>query len=484
MRKFSLVNLLKWKVIWVLVAFAGGMICYFHLLSLQGENEQNIRRIEQIADFLSSKAPPKVFAALEPAPTDNALGRAKLQPQLQALLEELCLPLDFIRYGYYSKRSGNIVAFGPQYDPLMLSEVDPARFHTIHESTTDRILEEDSSIIWYGSRAITCIRPIVCDGEIVGHAFASVNRDYIADLVKKRTLGTCLGALIMLMGCIMIYCELFRRFRKDMQAYAESLVKGENHQYEVLLPELKPFLDYINQQMDHMTYLDRLNTLGEMGAGIAHEVRNPLTTVRGQVQLLHKKASLEEFYPKFDIMLNEIDAANVIISDLIAFSKDKALHFTAIDLNQLIRKFAPTLEAMGETMAPAARLALDLQEAPKISVDIGNIRQLLRNLVKNAFEAMPEGGTVTIRTASTGAGLLLSVQDEGCGIPESLIAKIGTPFFTTKNTGNGLGVAICNRIALWHQATVQIKPNPEKGVTFTFLFPYNQQPESAEGKSS
>lgn len=484
MHKLSLLKILKWKVIWVLIFFTCGMVAYFHVVSLQSENEQNIRRLSQIVNFLAGKAPPRIFAAIEPTPPSDTFARTHLQPQLQSLLDELCLPLDFIRYGYYSKRSSGIVAFGPQYDLLMLSKSEPARLRSIHDSTSEQLVEESNSFIWSGANAITYIRPILHEGEIVGHAFASVNQNLTSNFAFQRTLWSIIGAVFMLLGAIMIFYELFNRFEKDMRDYAASILRGEERDYEARLPELTPLFKFISDQMKRMTQIDRLNTIGEMAAGIAHEVRNPLTTIRCLLQMLTGKPGVEPYQNKFDMMIDEIDAANVVMTEFLSLSKDKVLYFEPTDLNQFIRKLHPLFKATAESKQLNLKVEVDLQELPIVQIDHNSMCQLLCNLVKNAFEAMPQGGTVTIRTASVEQGVQLSVQDEGCGVPENLLEKIGTPFLTTKLNGTGLGVSICSRTAQNHHGSMKIENNPDRGATFTFCFPLEQPEQSKKEVSS
>lgn len=478
MRKCSLLKLLRWKVISVLIVFTGALVGYFHIMSLQAEDEKNIQRIAQITSFLAEKAPPELFAQI-PSASADASSREKLQPALQSLLSDLCLPLDFIRYGYYSANNHNIVAFGPLYERSMLQEIDPNRLAILRNNTGEKLYKEDSATVWYGSKALTYIRPIWHNGQIVGQAFTSINRDCTDAFVLRHTIAACIGAVFMLLACIAIYCEFFLRFQKDVSAYADALLKGEDLDYASRVPEFAPFIIQINQQMKEMTRLDRLNFIGEMAAGIAHEVRNPLTTVRGLLQLLSAKKQLEPYHGKFDLMISEIDSANTVITEFLSLAKDKAMHFLPTDLNQIVRDVLPIFDANAVHYHPKLKVLLDLKDLPLAPMDAHSVRQLVCNLVRNAFEAMPNGGAVTIHTAPTETGVRLSVEDEGCGIATESIEKIGTPFFTTKETGTGLGLAICNRVALRHQADVRIENNPEKGATFTFLFPLERKEETA-----
>ncbi|MHB1653201.1 MAG: ATP-binding protein [Desulfitobacteriaceae bacterium] len=215
--------------------------------------------------------------------------------------------------------------------------------------------------------------------------------------------------------------------------------------------------------------LDRLTLVGEMAAGIGHEVRNPMTTVRGFLQLYREKDSFIQYKESFDLMIDELDRANSIISEFLSLAKNKVVNFKLQDLNTILTNLSPLIQA--DAMVFDKSINLQLDEISKLLLDEKEIRQLILNLVRNGLEAMSSGGNLAIRTYMDGQAVVLSVQDQGKGIEPDILDKMGTPFFTTKDNGTGLGLAVCYGIAARHNAVINIKTSP-KGTTLLVMFKF------------
>lgn len=214
--------------------------------------------------------------------------------------------------------------------------------------------------------------------------------------------------------------------------------------------------------------LDRLNLIGELAASISHEVRNPLATVRGFMQLLKEKKSCSEYVTYFDLMIEELDRANGILTEFLSITRCKSNERTSRDLNVIIRSLLPLLEA--NAVADDKKVQVRLQELPKIMVDDKEIRQVILNLSRNGIEAMEAGGVLTIRTSCQEGQIILEIEDQGCGMSPEVIERLGTPFFTTKSEGTGIGLAICYGIAARHNAKIDVESS-NKGTTFRIAFP-------------
>ncbi|MCL5056723.1 MAG: PAS domain S-box protein [Actinobacteria bacterium] len=216
-----------------------------------------------------------------------------------------------------------------------------------------------------------------------------------------------------------------------------------------------------------MARLERLNLIGEMAAGIGHEVRNPMTTVRGFLQLLGNKQECARYRDFYDLMIEELDRANSIISEFLSLAKNRPVDLRPVNLNSVVNTLLPLI------MADAANLdkniKTELETIPSILLDEKEIRQLILNLVRNGLEAMSPGGSLTIKTSSDSTGFELSVADQGEGIKHEHLRRIGTPFFTTKENGTGLGLAVCYSIAARHNASIKVDTCPN-GTTFSVKF--------------
>lgn len=217
-----------------------------------------------------------------------------------------------------------------------------------------------------------------------------------------------------------------------------------------------------------MTRLDRLNIVGQMAASIGHEIRNPMTTVRGYLQFLREDKNYSQEIEHFDLMIEELDRANSIITEFLSLAKNKIVELNLINLNEIIRKLMPLVQV--KAMSRDQYIRLELGDLPDLLLDIKEIRQLIINLVNNGMEAMPATGVVTVKTYVEKDTVVLAVKDKGQGISRELLDKLGTPFLTTKEQGTGLGLAVCYRIATRHNAAIDIETG-SSGTTFYVRFP-------------
>lgn len=214
--------------------------------------------------------------------------------------------------------------------------------------------------------------------------------------------------------------------------------------------------------------LDRLNLIGEMASSIAHEIRNPLSVVRGFLQLMQEKEARQSAADNFDLMINELDRANSIISEYLSLARNKLVEFQTMNLNNAVKGVCPLIEA--DAIKSDKEIFVDLGDIPDILLDGKEIRQLILNLVRNGLEAMPSGGTLYLKTYFTGKEVVLEVEDGGIGIPNELVDKIGQPFVTSKENGTGLGLSVCFRICERHNAKIDFKTSGD-GTTFYVRFP-------------
>ncbi|MGE5423586.1 MAG: PAS domain S-box protein [Ignavibacteriales bacterium] len=216
--------------------------------------------------------------------------------------------------------------------------------------------------------------------------------------------------------------------------------------------------------------LDRLNLVGEMAASIGHEIRNPMTTVRGYLQILRENVDYKREAEQFDLMIEELDRANSIITEFLSLAKNKMVKLRPENLNLIIMKLLPLIQTRAISLNHYIKL--ELIDLPDLLLDLDKeeIHQLIFNLVNNALESMTSAGDVTIRTFIENGEVALAVQDKGHGIDGELLDKLGTPFLTTKEQGTGLGLAVCYRIAARHNAKIEIETKPT-GSTFCVRFP-------------
>jgi len=206
-----------------------------------------------------------------------------------------------------------------------------------------------------------------------------------------------------------------------------------------------------------MARLERLNLVGELAAGISHEVRNPMTTIRGFLQLLSGKPDCQQYRHYYALMIEELDRANSIITEFLQLGRNNIGQYKQADLNSIVAALIPLIEA--DAVRGDKAVHTSLAPLPELWLNEKEIRQVILNLVRNGLEAMGPGGCVEVRTfVDTASGeIVLSVQDQGPGIPPEIMEKLGTPFFSTKEQGTGLGLAVCYSIAARHRARIEIE---------------------------
>ncbi|TXK86149.1 ATP-binding protein [Paenibacillus sp. N3.4] len=216
-----------------------------------------------------------------------------------------------------------------------------------------------------------------------------------------------------------------------------------------------------------MARLAQLNLVGEMAAGIAHEIRNPMTTIRGFLQLfLENNHPMKKDY--IPIMLEELDRANDIITEYLTLAKNKSSHQHPEHLNRIIEALLPLIQA--EATMSGKHVIFQSSHCPQIHVDDKEMRQLILNMCMNGLEAMEAGGNLHIKTYMAFNKVVLVIADEGKGITTENLENLGRPFFTTKDGGTGLGLAICYSIAARHRASIEVDSSPQ-GTTFAVHFP-------------
>lgn len=221
---------------------------------------------------------------------------------------------------------------------------------------------------------------------------------------------------------------------------------------------------------------EKLVLLGQMGATIVHETRNFLTTIKGNSQLIELYASnenIKKYARKINADTNEV---NRIISDFLSLSKPRETELEEVAFNDLVLSMKNTIETSSMMKKIDLILNLDYDER-YILCDETQIRQVILNICKNAIEAMEDISINSVLRISTGLDefrkeVFIKISDSGKGMDQETIKKIGTPFFTTKKTGTGLGLNACYDIIKEHKGRIDIKSKLHKGTTFTIVIPY------------
>jgi two-component system, sporulation sensor kinase A len=216
---------------------------------------------------------------------------------------------------------------------------------------------------------------------------------------------------------------------------------------------------------------EKLSAAGQLAAGIAHEVRNPLTAIKGFLQLMDGNKKYEDSY--FSIINSEINRIELILSELLLLSKPQDLKFKECNLFETLKQ----IKTLIDTHATMSNIEIDLNYLTTIQTivcDDNQLKQVFINFIKNAIEAMPKGGEISINVRSEGADTLkVQIIDQGSGIPKEHLERLGQPFFTTKETGTGLGFMISLKIIENHHGKIKIDSS-ENGTTIEVTLPTYQ----------
>jgi PAS domain S-box-containing protein len=298
------------------------------------------------------------------------------------------------------------------------------------------------------------------DEEIIGQL--SLELGFWSDPVDRHLVKQRLMANQSVQDMDIRFCKNTGEQRLGLFSAEKLDVHGEPCMLSILMD-----ITELRQMEIEMTRLDRLNLVGEMAASIGHEIRNPMTTVRGYLQILRENKDYVQEIGSFDLMIEELDSANSIITEFLSLAKNKMLDMKPRSLNAIIIKTLPLMQT--KAMSQDKNIKLELEELPDLLLDSKEIRQLILNLVNNGLESMSSPGFVTIRTFVEKDKVVLAVQDQGHGIDHELLDKLGTPFLTTKEQGTGLGLAVCYRIATRHNAKIDIDTS-SNGTTFYVRF--------------
>ncbi len=270
--------------------------------------------------------------------------------------------------------------------------------------------------------------------------------------------------------------------RLDAFANHASLAIENSRLYESLkqkVAELSQANEELSANRDKLIRYERLSVVGEMAAKIAHDIRNPMTAIGGFARRMLKKATADTTTNSYlQIIVHEVDRLEKILGDILSFSKPSAPQLREADLNQLIGE---TYAMMGpELEQHRIRVVKELDpRLQPVRIDRDQIERVLINLIKNAVEAMPEGGAITASTRLEGRQVLIETADTGPGIEEENLYKIFEPFYTSKATGSGLGLTLAAQIISSHGGTMEVFRREPSGISIVIILPLRGPAEPA-----
>ncbi|HVJ48326.1 two-component system sensor histidine kinase AtoS [Desulfitobacterium sp.] len=254
------------------------------------------------------------------------------------------------------------------------------------------------------------------------------------------------------------------------------------HNEDKILGAVLVFKDVTERRLfeERVRRVDRLAAVGELAAGVAHEIRNPLAAISGSVQIILDEIAEDNAARNFgSVILKEVSRLNIVIEDLLYFARPSKNIIAQIQPNELISETIELLKPSMKKNLVSLEVSLDPSVQP-ILVDAGLIKQVIVNLILNAIQALPEQeGKIIVTTQTESKGVKIRIQDTGEGIALENLERIFDPFFTTKERGTGLGLAVSSKIIEVHHGFLHVESEVGRGTVFTIFLPY----EENEGKT-
>ncbi|MDH5695854.1 MAG: ATP-binding protein [Dehalococcoidia bacterium] len=250
--------------------------------------------------------------------------------------------------------------------------------------------------------------------------------------------------------------------------------------------ELSQYHQRLKESQEQLIQAEKLTSLGQMAASIAHEVNNPLAGVLVYTQLLSKKITSDNISKEIALdylskMESELIRSTKLVRNLLDFARQSPPTLREVDINDVVNRAFDLVAHSAELQHIQVIKELS-PSLPKPMADFDQLQQVCSNLILNAIQAMPEGGRLTLRTSADNGQLKIEVQDTGCGISPENMRKLFTPFFTTKGEGKGvgLGLAVAYGIIQRHQGRIEVQSKEAEGTTFTIFIPlhHEEQEES------
>jgi signal transduction histidine kinase len=245
---------------------------------------------------------------------------------------------------------------------------------------------------------------------------------------------------------------------------------------ERLNAELTGTLSQLRAAQDELLVAERMATVGRLSLKVAHEVRNPISAIELNAEILQdivrerSGADAEEAVSIVAAIRDQVNALDALTEEYLAFARFPRPHFEDESINHLVEELAAFVRPVAERQGLTVRVVTD-PTVPTMEIDRGLLRQAIHNLVKNAVEMLSRGGELTISSRSDGDAVEVSVRDSGAGISDEIGRRLFEPFFTTKPQGTGLGLSIARQITEEHGGELTWRNAPEGGAVFTIRLP-------------
>ncbi len=334
-------------------------------------------------------------------------------------------------------------------------------------------------------------KPIFRNGEVIGGIWARVHLEREMPVAKIRSFFSS-TAIIAMVGFLLVAFAFFR-FRRNLNLLKMDIARiEENPEYRIKeLPGVFGSIGgYVNKMVSTLSseheqrqklereliQKDKMATLGSLISGVVHEVKTPLAIIKTRIQIWQQEIRKDQLQKNklldtesFQMVVDEIDRLTRLVKRLLAFSKSVSPDFQPLNLHDVFQR-AASMVLVNHDFELKTNFAHDV---PLIRGDAGAIEQVFINVLNNAIESMPMGGSVTCETIRDNENktVIILIKDEGSGIPDNMHLKILEPFFTTKSQGVGLGLSICKEIIISHNGKMEFLNNSPHGAIVKIVLP-------------
>jgi two-component system sporulation sensor kinase B len=310
---------------------------------------------------------------------------------------------------------------------------------------------------------------------ILNYAIITIPFFYFRKWYQNNSLQKKLAIafLFYLVISITHFLNLFNMHRSDQYIYLFlfSLVSYITLAFVIYLIEINNLQLFF---LESLQQAEKLNSISQLAASVAHEIRNPMTTIRGFMQLLKDEKNLTSQQNMFvAVSIEELDRTQIIINDFLSLARPNSTENQLINLSTLLKEIADFMRPFA--LISRTEIFTEIEDGLTIRGSSHEFKQLIINLVKNGIEAMPKGGKLNIAASSLETSIIIIIKDEGIGLSKKQIKQLGQPYYSTKSKGTGLGLLISFDIIKRMQGKVQIDSEEFIGTVFSLSFP-KQQP--------
>jgi signal transduction histidine kinase len=338
------------------------------------------------------------------------------------------------------------------------------------------------------------IIPVVAGDKHYGYIHLTINTEDFSAFLRLRIINRIIAAACVFAAGIIATVFLAKKYTKPIEEVVEAAKKvaggdlnqelntdrkdeiGElTHSFNFMVNKLRQERDL----EERLRKAEHLAGIGQFSRSIAHEIRNPLNFISLSIDHIREKYKplTNEDHEKFDALImnikKEIQRVSRFAESFLEFSRPLELSFQKTDIGRLIEEVLDLV--MAKALKEHIEIMKDYQALPELFVDPEFIKTCLYNVILNAFQAMPGGGKLSIRTKEKEDRFSLAIEDTGVGVPEEIVEKIFDPFFTTKSKGLGLGLALTKRVVEEHRGKVEFRSVAGRGSIFTMIFPMERK---------